>query len=319
MSFVRQFEIVVAHAAHVWPIARLVAVAGLCLSMVPMVLADADEEAAPAAPAARGVRQIVIDDKFFDQLVFGGSVRQPDVVANGSDEVAASSKPTTDGFRLLMERRVAAELRWLDSRLSLTEAQKKKLQLAARGDIVQHISRAEELRPKVTSQAMTPEQWRTLQEQLQPLRHALQVEMTGETSLFRKTLRKVLTDEQRVRFEVLERERQAAIIESALRKTERVPNGMKLTSETRQKFAELVLDHGRIPQNVGPYGQFIVLLAASQLRDRVKPLLTPAEWEQFEWQVGLAKRYAAEIESSGHWTPSRLNDDDDATADSKKD
>ena len=156
-------------------------------------------------------------------------------------------------------------------------------------------------------------------QRLQPLQMSGQFGSIGENSLFRKTLRRTLTDEQRVRYQAHERERRAAIIETALLNMERVANGLKLTGETRRQFVELVLENGRVPQNVGGYGQYIVLLEANQLRKRVKPLLTEAEWEKFEWQVGQAKRFVPTLESNGLWTARRINDDDEATIDATKD
>ena len=60
------------------------------------------------------------------------------------------------------------------------------------------------------------------------------------------------------------------------------------------------------------------MFEANLLRDRVKPLLTEAEWEKFEVQVGQAKRVAPLLESYGQWTERRSNVDDDDAADAAK-
>ena len=275
-----------------------------------------DEDDAPAAVAVNA-RQIRITDQSFDQMVFGGPQQQQQVVqqANGRPLVVSVSQPNGTDFRKRMEASVTYEIRAVVRNLSLTEAQMKKLQLAARGDIAQHVSRAEDLRPKLTSKPLDQQQYVELMRELQPLRTAQQFGILGDNSLFRKTLRTILTDEQRVQLRIVERERQAAIIESALQNLERDINGLKLMGETRRKFAEVILEHGRVPQIVGGYGQYVVLLEGNLLRDRIKPLLTEAEWEKLQSQVGIAKRIEPTLEASGIWSARRSTTDDDETKD----
>ena len=302
--------------------------AGVALALVwmlgvgPVVNAQ-DEDDERVAPA--GERQFVITEEQFDQMVFGGRqaavrVAQPVQVVQGvkgMQQIVVAVQPAEMDFRKRMEAATAVEIQAVDGRVSLTDAQKKKLRLAARGDIAKLVERAAELRPKLTAKPMNQQEYVELMRELQPLRMSQQFGIISESSLFRKTLQGTLTDEQRARWRAVQRERQKAIIQAAFVQlnAQQTPVGTKLTAESQQKLTELILDHGRLPQSVGPYGQYIVLLEANLLRDRVKPLLSVEEWDRFESQVGQAKRYVPTLESYGLWTERRSDTKDNETDD----
>mgnify|MGYP003390184672 CR=1 FL=1 len=275
---------------------------------------DVDRVVAPVAEV-----QVTITVEQFDQMVFGARAAEVVREVNGVKRIEMVTTQTPIAFRERLETALATEIQWVDAQCSLTSMQKKKLGLAGKGDIHQFFSRAAELRPKLTAAPMSHERYIELMAELSPLRMAMPSGLTGENSLFRKTLRRTLTDEQRLRYQALERQRQKATIEAAMLTWGQTANGLKLTGETRQKFTELILDHGRLPWTVGSYGQYVVLLEANQLRDRMKPLLTEPEWEKFEWHVGLAKRYVPTLESSGLWTARRSDDDKEESAAAMKD
>lgn len=258
-----------------------------------------------------------LPEREFDKLVFGYQRWIP--VSDGVRRLEELQHPTAADFRSHVEGILATEIGIIDSRVSLTEPQKKKLRLAGRGDIEQHVSRAAELRPKLTSKPLEQQRYVELMREVKLLCMAEQLGIYGEKSLFRKTLRRMLIDEQRVRFQSLERERRKGIIESALLKFEQSDNHFLVAAETRQKFADLILDHGQVPQQVGMYGQSIVMLEANLLRDRVKPLLSETEWEKFELQVFEAKRWEPMLEAYGVWTAHRSQANDDETDDERKD
>ena len=299
------------------------------------ILEEDDDVAAPVV----GERQFMITEQQFDQMVFGGqqqvvqravAVPRAQVVRRVNRvqviEVVEAAEVVQNlvvqssiaDFRKRMESIAVAEIEAVDRRVSLTEAQKKKLKLAARGDVAQIVSRAAELRPKLTSKPINQQQYVALMKELQPLRMSQQFGILGENSLFRKTLRGTLTAEQRVRFQTLVRERQRTIVSTALQNLERTTNGLRLLVEKRDKVIEVLLERGRIPQSNGPYDQYIVLLEASLLRDELRPLLSETEWEKFELHMVSAKRLVPTLESYGLWTERRSNVDDDEVADAAK-
>lgn len=298
------------------------AVAGL------LVLEEDEEEAAPAV----GGRTYMISEQQFDQMVFGG--QQPQVVQRVQGVARAQVVRQVNGvqvielvpaaelvrnvvpqsaitdFRKRMEANANVEIESVARHVLLTEAQKKKLTLAARGDVEQVITRAAELRPKLTSKPIDQQQYVVLMRELQPLRMTQQFGLIGENSLFRKTLRHTLTDEQRVRWQSLERERQRMAVESALLKCQRMADGFILTGENRRQFVEVVVEHGDLPETRNSYIHYVVLVETGKLEDRLKPLVSEEVWELLQKQIIQAKQIEATLHRSGQW-PVRAADEDD--------
>ena len=272
-----------------------------------------------------GARQIVFTEQQFDQMVFGGqqAVQRAVVVrrANGVQAVEVVQNMVVQNsvtdFRKRMESTAAAEIEAVDRRVSLTEAQKKKLSLAARGDVSQLVSRAAELRSKLTSKPMNQQQYTELMRELQPLRMSQQFGVIGENSLFRKTLRHTLTGEQRVRWQTLERERQSAVIETAIQTWERMANGVKMPAPNRQKFIDVLVEYGNLPETRSTYIYYVVLVEAGKLEDRLKPILSEEIWEKLQIQITQAKQVEATLRRSGQW-PVRSAEDDEGLADQAK-
>lgn len=282
--------------------------------------ADEDDEEVVVAPAAR---RSMLTEQQFDQMVFGSQLaaQRVQVVqqANGGpvmQVVQGHVAQSPVDFRKRMEALATTEIDVVDRRVSLTDTQKKKLKLAARGDIEQHISRLYELRSKLTSKPLDQPHYVELMRELQPLRMVQQSGLVGETSLFRKTLRHCLTDEQRVRWQSLERERQRTTVESAIVTWQRMPNGFMLTDESRRQFVDVLVEHGDIPDTRNSYIHYVVLVEAGKLEDRLKPLVSEEVWDKLQKQITQARQVEATLRKSGQW-PARATDDD--VADSKID
>lgn len=276
-----------------------------------------EEEAAPVAGEQQFVRQrqFVLTEQQVDQMVLGG--QQVVQRANGGNVVQGVVAQTSADFRKRMETTAAAEIETINRRVSLTEAQKKKLKLAASGDIAQFVSRADKLRPKLTSKPLKQQQYAELIRDLQPLQIAQQFGTSGENSLFRKTLRHTLTEEQRVRWQTLERERQKAVIETAIQTWERTANGVKLAGESRQKFIDVLLDYGVLPKTRSSYIYYVVLVEAGKLEDSLKPIVSDEIWEKLQPQITQAKQVEVTFRNSGQW-PARSTEDDDGLAHTTK-
>jgi hypothetical protein len=276
-------------------------------------VAHDDPEEDEAEPVA-AERQVVLSEQQFDQMVFGGSSAQRIVVENGVRKVVAPIPNTEADARKRMESALQAEMQAIHIKCSLTDAQKKKLQLAGRGDIADFCSRVHELRTKCTAKAMSQQQYNEVIQELQPLRYLPQYGALGESSLFRKTLRNLLNDEQLVRYRSLERERRVTLVEGALRNWDRTPNGVKLAAERRKQFITLLADHGQFPQGHSPYAQYIVLLETARLEERLKPLFNDHQWRAFQTQLMVARRVEPTLRHMGHWPISPASDDDSETS-----
>lgn len=302
----------------------------------PVATAEFEVEEEDAAPAV-GQRNLMLTEQQFDQMVFGGQQGAQRVVVvpraqvvrqvNGVQvielvqgaEVVQRLVPQSSvaEFRKRMAANANVEIETLARTVLLTEAQKKKLNLAARGDVEQFVTRATELRLKLTSKPVDQQQYVALMRELQPLRMTQQFGIIGENSLFRKTLRHVLTDEQRVRWQALERERQKAVIESAILTWERMANGAKIPVASRKEFVEILVEYGDLPETRHSYINYVVLVEAGKLEDRLKLILHEEVWEKLQTQITQAKQIEATLRRSGQW-PVRAPEDEDGLADTAK-
>jgi hypothetical protein len=271
---------------------------------------DAEEDEAEPVAAER---QVVLSEQQFDQMVFGASSAHRIIVENGVQRVAVPIPNTEESARKRMESALQAEMQAIHDKCSLTETQKKKLLLAGRGDIADFCSRVSELRTKCTAKAMSPQQYNEVIQELKPLRYVPQYGALSQSSLFRKTLRHLLNDEQLVRYRSLERERRVTLVEGALQNWDRTPNGVKLAAERRKQFITLLADHGQFPQGYSPYAQYIVLLEAARLEERLKPLFDDEQWRAFQTQLVVARRVEPTLRRMGQWPISPPSDDDGET------
>ena len=272
---------------------------------------DDDDDAVQGVTAverAAAAERAALLERQFDQMVFGGAQRV--LVLDGGRRQVVAGQESANGVRRQTESILDTEIRTVDARCSLSEAQKKKLQLAGRGDIARWLSRVSELRMKCTAAAMDLQQYQAIMLELQSMRYVPQYGPFGETSLFRKTLRTTLTDEQLARFQALVRERSVERVEDALSNWDRAAGRTKLVGEHRQKFIDTLVEHGNFPQTSSPYIQYFVWLEAGRLEDQLKPLLDETQRLAVKQQVSNARRVEQVLRSTGQWPVAQPADDD---------
>lgn len=291
----------------------LVILAGLSVSWP--TRADDEDDEKPVAAA----RQFNISEQNFEQMVFGASFSGYQVVVeNGVRRLDSLSESAASMARKRMVDAIETELRWIEGRCRLTDAQKKKLRLAGRGDIGSFFSRAEELRAKAVGRTLDQQEYSELSMEMSLLRMATQNCLLGEASLFRKTLRRTLDDEQRVEYQRLLRQRQLGAAESGFAAWDRVNNNnaritaLKLSPETRRKVCELVVAQGRLPESPTSYMNYIVLLEANRIEVQIRPLMDNEQWEAFQKLVAQAQRVEPSIRRYAQWPPTSASDDDEA-------
>lgn len=278
----------------------------------------ADEDDDDVKPVA-GARQINITEQNFEQMVFGSLVNFNQVVIeNGVRRTVAASVPATEMARKRLESAIDSELKWIELGCRLTEAQKKKLRLAGRGDIESFFNRAADLRQKVVGRSFDQQEYSELSMEMSRLRMMTQNGLLNEASLFRKTLRRTLDNQQRADYQQLLRQRQLDAAVAGLSVWDRVNNvnnanivSLKLSPETRQKVGELIVDQGRLPESPNSYMNYIVVLEADRIADQVQPLMDDKQWEAFQKLVTQAKRVEPSIRRYAQWPPASASDDDE--------
>lgn len=281
-----------------------------------MAQVPADDEAIEVAVPARAERQIIFLDQQFDRIAFG---RAEVIVIDGRQVIQLDEQTAAESdARKRWNSVLAAQVQAMDRLYSLSEPQKKKLLLAGKGDIHQHFSRLAEIRSKVTAGPLQREQFAALMKELQPIQNATRENLFDDNSLFQKTLRTILTDEQRRRFRSIELEQQRRILESVMQDWDLAADRFKLWGEPRKKFIELLVPRLHISPSAGAYSHSIVFLEAWRIREQVRPLLTADEWKKFEWQVERAKDAIPILEARGLWTARLVGEVDQASDTTKE-
>jgi hypothetical protein len=129
-------------------------VASTSVGLTAQALCDDPDDPDEAVVA---VERFVLSEEQFDQMVFGGARRV--VVLDGGQRKAIAGQPSVTDFSRQMESLLENEIRAVDARCRLSEAQTKKLRLAGRGDIAQWLNHVSDLRKKCTGTAMDRQQY----------------------------------------------------------------------------------------------------------------------------------------------------------------
>jgi hypothetical protein len=227
---------------------------------------------------------------------FGGvvSVRMSDEQITSA--VLGARKSRENALKDL-EDRLTREIDAIGSACALTESQRQKLQLAGRGDTVQFFRRFDEM-CREASTPMDRAKYVDLMSRASTLRLRLEVGLFGEYSFFRKTVRTLLTDEQRVPLRELELSRQREVIDKTLRMVQG-NTGFRLGDERSRHIAQLLLEKADPPTYAGEYAPYIVLYNAAQLEEPLRKLMDEGEWDAFRARIALAQRVIPRIQQAG--------------------
>ncbi len=244
---------------------------------------DWDAQDAVLAPAA-GMGQAVnfeIPEETFNQWVFGGK----------------TNLQVTKRLDSLLTLQVES----VERACELSDAQKKKLQLAGRGDVKRFFGGVEEMKKKFREVRRDQHRINQIWQDLQPLRTRFNSGIFDETSLFHKVLKRTLDSNQSVQYEQRERERRKfryeAKVELAVAMLE---TGVPLRDVQRQKLVKLLLDDAEPPTKFGEYDYYVVLYHAAKIpEETLKPIFDEAQWRALTQLFVTAKGMEAQLKRNG--------------------
>lgn len=163
----------------------------------------------------------------------------------------------------------------------LSDAQRKKLELAARGDVRAFLRETERIR-KIYEEAKHDQQKvNEIVHAIQPIQRVIQKGMVfDDDSLLHKTLKNTLTGEQAERYEQQQVERRRfayqAKIEYALVTLE---SGVPLRQQQCNQFVKLLLEETEPPKSFGRQPHYEVFFLASKIdEEKLKPIFDDAQW-----------------------------------------
>lgn len=230
-----------------------------------------------------GIQQpFMIAEANFDQVVFG----------NARNFATALAR---------LETLVKLKIDEVDQVARLTDAQKKKLELASRGDIKRFFDQVEEKRKAFQLVRNDQQKYAAFYQQLHPLRMALSQGLFGEDSIFTKTLKKSLDERQIVEYGNLSRQRRVLSQEARIGRVLTIlDNSVGLEVTQRRKLMKLIVEETRPPKILGNYDMYAVLFQLSRLpHDRIKPIFQERQWRLVLAQFEVARGYEQMLMGQG--------------------
>jgi hypothetical protein len=229
-------------------------------------------------------------DENFDQWVF-----QQDRKASTARKRLAST--------------LVIQLEAIDRASRLTDPQKQKLQLAGRGDVKRFFDRYETAKQKFHLVKDDQQKFQEIWQDINPLQTSLHAGLFDGDSLFYKSLHNTLTDEQRARHDVVDRERREfshrASIELAVNTWEQ---SVPLREAQRRELITLLTNQTKMPRKSGSYDYYLIMYQLSQLpEEKLKPQFDEIQWKIVGRQLAQAKGWGQFLRTAGVLA----NDDED--------
>jgi len=251
---------------------------------------EEDAEVNAALQPARGV-WVMTDDQF-DQWVFGGP-RNSRAGRNKLDSLLALQ--VDDVARMC----------------TLSEAQKKKLLLAGRGDIKRFFDKVEEKRKKFEKVKQDQTKIGEIYQELVPLQAALSSGLFGDGSIYAKTIRRVLSEEEDARYQKViqdkNRFRYRAKIELVVAQLDQL---VGFRDEQRRKLVELILSETQPPTRFGQYDYYLVMYQAGQIaKAKLKPLFEDRQWALLNRQLNQMRGMQQFLQNQGLLPPLKVQGD----------
>lgn len=207
----------------------------------------------------------------FDQLLFqdGGNAKQSET---------------------RMQNRIELQLAEIDRVCQLSEPQKQKLQLAARGDRQRLLSEAAMLRLKFEKlmkgqKGNDPnafnEVWQQMHEELQPLQMRMARGLTFDPkSLFMKVLPKTLTAEQQKAYDAVASERLRFRYEASVASSLHQLDDVVVINEKQREGLTTVLLAMPPPKQSGQYNVYVIWMRLGMVpEEKLKPLFNADQWK----------------------------------------
>jgi hypothetical protein len=214
-------------------------------------------------------------------------VAQPAFADENFDQWVFQNQGNAQNGRRRIEQMLTLQTEEIDRSCGLSDAQKKKLQLAGRGDIKRFFDRVEDARKIFQAVKNDQNKFQEIWQHIQPLQTELSAGLFGESSIFRKTIRKTLTADQAARYEKIEHDRTAARYRAKIElAVAMLDNGLPLNDEQRRKLVALLVEQTKPPKRFGQYDYYVVMIQMAKLPEgNVKPLFDTVQWKALQQQL----------------------------------
>jgi hypothetical protein len=264
-----------------WALILLTAMSSASLDAArPAAAQQADEPEEAAAPPPR---RLQIPDRTFDQWVFGA----------GGDAASA---------RELGEARLRSRVGYIHQVCGLTAAQRKKLDIAGRGDIKRFFDRVAQLREELRLVDADINRIRQLINEVQAAGQRFRNQPPDEQSLFGKTLRTILDPEQAARCRrSFSEERLRAHQSSIVWVLGIVQRNAGLSRSQSLRLHVVLLEETRPPRASGPWDYFGIMYQAARIPEhKLRPIFQESEWRWLRKEFDEARSREAMLRGAGY-------------------
>ncbi len=201
----------------------------------------------------------------------------------------ASLDMDTEAIRDHLESRLIRVIDQVDQMYDLTAEQEKKLELAGRGEIKRFLDRCFEMKKRFDHPEEDHVVVNVNRRVLLALRQEYLRNHFEDDSLFAKTLKRILTPEQRARYE--ERDRVATYRTRVNWVLFPLSRELRLSREQHRRLLDVIAKETRPLEKYGELDEDAILLQASRLPEaQLKPIFDDAQWRRLSERFERARR-----------------------------
>ena len=221
-------------------------------------------------------------DENFDMWVFGG----------GRNAQSARSR-LDDQLTLQIDR--------LDRNCGISPEQRTKLMLAGHGDIKKFFDKVAEKKRKFDELKHDQNRIGEIFQEIQPLQLTFNQGIFNDNSIYQKTVKNTLNDEQRDKFRrmnddlMLFRYRSRVALAVSM-----LDNSIGFSADQRRKFEKLLVDETKPPKKFSQYDTQVVFLQASHIPEaKVKAIFDDDQFRVLSRQFQQARNMEPFLRSNG--------------------
>jgi hypothetical protein len=178
-----------------------------------------------------------------------------------------------------VESRLTLEIERIERSCRITEEQKRKLQLAGRGDLKRLLDRVDEVRRKLHDSKGNQAQRDVIEKEMQPLHNQLTEDLPLRGSMFAKTLTRTLSDHQMAAYREGHREsrrfRHRAQVDLVV---EVFDMAAGCSDEQRRRLTKLLLEETRLPSKTDEEFQIVLAQTVRLPEAKLKPIFDDSQW-----------------------------------------
>ncbi len=204
------------------------------------------------------------------------------------------------GARSRLDANLALRIDDLDRMCAMTELQKKKLMVAGLGDIKRFYDRVDDLKRRYASGG-NPANMNNIWQEMQPLQVELANGLFGDLSLFMKTVKNTLSEEQSQRHEDLSRRRGTARRRASIELfVVQLDKALGLSEAQRGRLIELLVGETPAQAKYGQADYWYFMYQMTRLPEaKITAILDEAQWRLLSRQFMQARGMEPWLKSNG--------------------